>query len=126
MEIKIQSNSQESIEFLRNYLFENEKEISVEEEYDHSPGFNKEPIVISIIIALGSAGVFTAIHKMFESYLNYKNDRLQIISEHEKHYLEQKNLHERELLKLSIDKNGKKIEMTEGDFIKIKSLDEIK
>lgn len=125
MTIKIQSEDQESIEFLRKYIFENEKEIYVEEEYDHSPGLNKEPVVISIIIALGSAGVFTAIQEMFKAYLNYKKDKLQILVDQNKHTLEQRNSKEIELLKLQIIKESKMLEMNENDFLKIKQLEDL-
>jgi hypothetical protein len=126
MEIKIKSSSQESMDFLRQFLFENEKEISVEEEYDHTPGFNKEPIVVSIIIALGSAGVFKAVQKMFEAYLKYKTEKLQILSNQEKHSLEQKNQRERDLFKLIIYHNETALEMSEHDFMKTSNIDELK
>lgn len=121
MELKIKSNNQESMEFIRNILFEKQNDLLVEEEYDHSDGFCKEPVVIAIILALGTAKVFETISQMFESYMKYKTEKIKLLSASD-----QKHNEKLEPLKVQLLKDNKVITIDEEDFVKIKSFDELK
>jgi len=118
MELKITSNDRESIDFLRKFIFENNDSIFAEEEYEHSDGYNKEPVVIGIILALGTAKAFDMISQMFESYQRYKTERLKILSTSGQN-------NNSDSIKMHISKNDKILVISEADFKNCKSLDEL-
>lgn len=49
--LKIEGNA-EALQEIQEYLYERDASIEVDEEYKATPGVNKEPIVIAILIAL--------------------------------------------------------------------------
>lgn len=74
MELRIYTKNSDAMDFFRRFTFENKDDFVVDEEYEHAEGYNKEPTVVAIIIALGTAGVFKSTVKMFEAYMKYKTE----------------------------------------------------
>ncbi|MCB9746815.1 MAG: hypothetical protein H6755_00225 [Candidatus Omnitrophica bacterium] len=125
IELIIKSNDKNSLMELKRIIYSQKLDLLIEEEYDHSPGYNKEPITITIIATLGAAGAFTAAYKMFDSYMKYKTEKLKIETEKEKHELTENLKHERALLELEVINNEKSVKMNEDEFLRLKDLKEL-
>jgi hypothetical protein len=118
--LKIEMNNYEDLEEFRNFLYEEDAEMTPLEMYDYSPGFNKEPIVISIILALGGKEIVKRLQQIMDKYFAYKTEKLKTQLATQKEI----DRHREELFKLSLKKGNseyKIISQDEFSSLEIKS-----
>jgi len=111
VELKVEFADPDELSKFREFLFSQDPEIVPFEIYSHAPGFNKEPIVISIIIALGGEAIFKSLKKIIKEYMANK-----LLTKQEN------NRHQEEMLRLSIKNENndfKSITKEEFDDLKI-------
>jgi hypothetical protein len=71
MELIIEMETSELLDEFRQFAYDEEKELVIFEQYDHTPGFNKEPVVVAVIVSLGGPAVLSQLTKIIQSFLNY-------------------------------------------------------
>jgi len=107
--LKIEAESPEDLIELQEYILENLPDLMITETYGHAPGFNKEPVIASIIIALGGKKILIAVQGIIKSFLEYR-----LKSEKEA------NRHEEKMYQLSIKSNTKHYRsVTKKDFMEL-------
>jgi hypothetical protein len=75
MELIIELKSNELLDQFRQYVYDQDSELVLFEHYDYTPGFNKEPVVVAVIAALGGPVVMYQITKIIQSFLNYYKEK---------------------------------------------------
>ena len=97
-QLKIEMPSND-LKDLRSFLLNAGDELEVEELNEITPGFNREPIVIALIVALGGPIVTQQVVSLIKEWLKVRH--------------EDKNLqHEEKLVKLSLLSNDGKRQVT--------------
>lgn len=86
-EIRIEEMSAEEFKDLRNFLLERgSDEIEPQEIHDMSPGFQKEPIIIALVVALGGPVIVRQVVSLVKEWLRlrYKerDTKMKIIAKH--------------------------------------------
>jgi hypothetical protein len=94
--LKIESTDPNDLVELQEYILAELPEVFINETYKHQPGFNKEPILVSIIIALGGKKILDSVRVLISSYWKHKLETLK-----------ENNHHREEMFKLSIKSNTK-------------------
>ena len=108
-QLKISMNSKSQLQDFREFAFNYNNELEFQEVYEHSIGFNKEPEIIEIIIALGSAGIFVAVKDLIKAYWEHKLGNKKEDNRYSEEREKEKNRHWEEKMDL---------------FIKMKSMEE--
>lgn len=109
MEIKFECSDPETLSELHKQIYNRNPEIEVTEAYQASPGFQKEPLVVAIIVSLGGPAIVKAIKEVIKEYLSHKREsRLNEMK------------HKEELLKISIkSKEGRWKIVSESELLDI-------
>ncbi|KAF2328093.1 hypothetical protein [Flavobacterium ginsenosidimutans] len=107
--LKIEADSNYLKEF-QQFLYDNDPDLIVNETYKHETGFNKEPVITSIIIALGGSKVLSSVQGILRTYTDHKESMLK-----------EKNRHAEKMLQLSL-KYGKSgyEEISKDNFLQYK------
>ncbi len=124
MELKIEMQTTEMLTEFRKFLFEKDKDIIVYEQYDHEPGFNKEPVVTGIIIALGGKKLLVSLQKIIKDFFDYKNEKQRINLEQRKvelqaELIEKKMIADYETMKFQLKHKEKTKDIGTTDFFDI-------
>jgi hypothetical protein len=77
MKLKIEGVLSDQLVEIQKFIYDRNPELIVNEQYDMSPGFHKEPVVIALIIALGGPVVTKAIQSIIKEYFDYKKKELE-------------------------------------------------
>ena len=98
--MKIEANSPEELLEVQQFLYEKKPDLLVEEQYDMSPGFHKEPVTVAIIIALGGSAITKTVQLLIKQYFAYKTAKLH---EETKRQKLKKDI-DADLIKISLEK----------------------
>jgi hypothetical protein len=114
MEIIISSNNPAELKEFRVFLYNSFPDLSYDEAYDHSVGFNKEPIVSSITFTL--LGLFTvqSLQQAYFSWLQYKKESQK-----------EENDHQIKILQITAKNEKDSVPLEDNDFIESKNLEEL-
>ena len=75
MKLKIESSDPQELLDFQEFIYSRSSEFEYDEEYKHSPGFNKEPIVVAIIVALGGPVILKTVQTLIKEYFEYKKKK---------------------------------------------------
>jgi hypothetical protein len=107
--LKIESESPEELIELQEYMLAEYPDLIINENYKHEPGANKEPILISVIIALGGKKILESVQHLMDSYWKHK-----LATQKEA------DRHSEEMYKLSLKSKTKNYRsITKKDFMEI-------
>jgi hypothetical protein len=108
MKIKIEMSDPKSLQEFQEFVYEKEPELMVDEVYDMTPGFNREPIAVAVIIALGGPVILKTVQTLIKEYFKYKREKEKEITERAK-IESQQEIREMEL-SISEGKSWRRIE----------------
>lgn len=77
MEVKIEGTPEELLS-LQKFAYERSNDVLLDEEYAQSPGYNKEPLIIALIIA-----ITPVTRLLIKEFFKYRTEKLK--AENEKH-----------------------------------------
>ena len=109
MELFIELPSKELLDEFRQFAFDQDNDFEFSDQHDYTPGFNKEPVVVAIIVALGGPVVMYQLTKIIKAFLG--------------HY----QVKHKDSLQANIEKDKLEKELLEKLFtLKIKNADKLK
>jgi hypothetical protein len=116
-QIKIEAEDPVVLQELQQFVYEHQPDLEVDEQFAMQPGFHKEPIIISLVIALGGPVVMKTVQMLIKSFFAYKMTQEKEQTKREKDKLDAKV----QLVKISLkeDKGWKYVDTDE--FTEMKS-----
>jgi hypothetical protein len=94
-------SQEEYVDFLK-FAYSKDETLIFNEEYKQQIGAHKEPMIVAIIAALGSAGVFKLVQSIVREFLVYKEKKM----DHELNMTKEKNRSDENKLELSFKHGG--------------------
>jgi hypothetical protein len=99
MEIQIQA-SPDDLEDLRQFLYQEASDIELQEISSTAPGELREPILISLIVALGGPVVVTGFVEIVKRWMEHRENIRKMELEHQKQMTKLELQHEERMMKL--------------------------
>lgn len=65
-------NDPNDLQELHEFIYDRHPDILIEEVYEHTSGVNKEPNVVSIIVALGGPVILRTVQTLIKNYYEFK------------------------------------------------------
>jgi hypothetical protein len=100
-QIKIEADDAAVLQELHEFLYERQPDLEINEQFAMQPGFHKEPIVISLVIALGGPMVMKTVQVLIKEFFAYRTAHEREHTKREKDKLNTKA----ELIRLSLRKD---------------------
>jgi len=76
MKIKFDSVDADLLSEFEEFIYNIHPELEVEEIHSMTPGVLKEPVVVAIIAAIGTSGLFKVVRDCYIRFLEYKEKQL--------------------------------------------------